>query len=409
MIAVKNEQKPPAYIAFQGGGALGMAHLGAWLEIAKKYHVVGVSGTSAGAIVAAFCAAGFTPEHTIDIFTKLDWKKCVQRQNLIKILWKRDAYSDGSFFHNWLQEEIGKYINREQPDITFSELYERTKIYLAIVAFDLNKKSKVIFDIDEEQASTVSFAVRSSISIPGLFKAMSRVDRKQELVDGGLSLNFPVELLYSKAKESESALIGVRFKDSIKYFQFPNIIETSREALMGAVAHGNSVPDRISEYSKYIDIEIDVSDFDFLNFNLTSSDKKRLEKRGVEAAQLGILKSGQLTKGKKTSDRPGWSPETNSEFDFVEKLIEILHKSELTNVLKRKSLCQDIGIDLGKIPSGILLADIDFGKELVRSLARKKNRDSLVKLIQLLQKEFPETGPDFNNLVKIETEMTRYF
>lgn len=45
----------PANGAFQGGGTLGMAHLGAWQVLAQRFHFDGVAGTSVGSIVAALC------------------------------------------------------------------------------------------------------------------------------------------------------------------------------------------------------------------------------------------------------------------------------------------------------------------------------------------------------------------
>lgn len=52
------------YIAFEGGGAKGIVHIGAMkaIEALEGLKVRGVAGTSAGAIVAALCAAQFSAE-----------------------------------------------------------------------------------------------------------------------------------------------------------------------------------------------------------------------------------------------------------------------------------------------------------------------------------------------------------
>lgn len=54
------------YVALSGGGAKAMVHTGALTEIEKRYRIVGISGTSAGAIVAALIAAGYKPS---ELFT----------------------------------------------------------------------------------------------------------------------------------------------------------------------------------------------------------------------------------------------------------------------------------------------------------------------------------------------------
>ncbi|QIR36782.1 hypothetical protein HCG51_08515 [Tolypothrix sp. PCC 7910] len=285
-------KKKLAYIAFQGGGALGMAHIGAWQQVSQRFEIIGTAGTSAGSIVAAFCAAGYTPPHTIDIFHQLNWSKYVNRQRFWKLLLKQDAYSDGQRFHRWLRDKVGAYVLGQPQDITFVDLYNSRNIYLAIVACDLNSKSgsPVVFDKDTEPSTTVSFAVRASISIPGFFKPMSRPDRGQELVDGGVLLNFPIELLHSQAQEANCALIGVRFKQQLNYLESPKVWEVAKGTLDLMTRRGSLPPEHIFQDAHYIDIEIDVSDFNFLKFDLTKEQKEKLVQRGVKAAELALAK-----------------------------------------------------------------------------------------------------------------------
>ncbi len=171
---VNSESLPPVLIAFQGGGALGMAHLAAWRVASRQFKIIGTTGTSAGAIVAAFCAAKFTPDHVIDLFRQLNWSDYVGIRfgNLVK---NQDAFNDGKRFYKWLQEQLGRCAADnawKASDLTFAELYQFSEIYLAIAACDLNSESgePVYFDKESSAQSTVSFAVRSSISIPGYFK-----------------------------------------------------------------------------------------------------------------------------------------------------------------------------------------------------------------------------------------------
>ncbi|SKA11443.1 NTE family protein [Enhydrobacter aerosaccus] len=56
-----------AFVAFSGGGAKGIVHVGALkaLEL-RNVEILGVSGTSAGAIVAALAASGFRADDIVD-------------------------------------------------------------------------------------------------------------------------------------------------------------------------------------------------------------------------------------------------------------------------------------------------------------------------------------------------------
>lgn len=62
-----DEKTLPIYTAFAGGGAKGLVHIGALKALENKnVAIYGVSGTSAGAIVAALKAAGFGADDMVD-------------------------------------------------------------------------------------------------------------------------------------------------------------------------------------------------------------------------------------------------------------------------------------------------------------------------------------------------------
>ncbi|CAM3356297.1 hypothetical protein BZK31_20735 [Pseudomonas floridensis] len=61
------ESKHPVFLAFQGGGAKGVVHAGALLAINDlDLDIKGVAGTSAGSMIAALIAAGYTGEELVD-------------------------------------------------------------------------------------------------------------------------------------------------------------------------------------------------------------------------------------------------------------------------------------------------------------------------------------------------------
>lgn len=74
-VAVPVKQTPtdprPIFLAMQGGGAKGVAHVGALSAIEKfQYEIRGVSGTSAGSMVAALVSAGYKAEELVNLETK---------------------------------------------------------------------------------------------------------------------------------------------------------------------------------------------------------------------------------------------------------------------------------------------------------------------------------------------------
>src|SRR5262249_34697323 len=137
------------------------------------------------------------------------------------------------------------------------------------------------FDKDGEPHTDVTFAVRASISIPGLFSPVPRRDRGQVLVDGGLLLNFPGHLLLPLACSRGCPIIGVRFAQPQPQLESPKVWEVVKQSLNIGLQPGNLVPTALAQYASYIDIVINVADFNSLHFDLTPSQKQTLRERGV--------------------------------------------------------------------------------------------------------------------------------
>src|SRR5882762_3850791 len=81
--------RPKIGVALEGGGALGLAHIGVlkWFE-EHRIPVDYVAGTSMGGLVGGFYAAGMNPDELKTLIEGLDWRK---------ILGDRPLYEDLSF------------------------------------------------------------------------------------------------------------------------------------------------------------------------------------------------------------------------------------------------------------------------------------------------------------------------
>ena len=280
---------PRVYIAFQGGGVLGMAHVGAFQELAKRFDIVGVGGTSAGSIVAALCAAGYDPHEVERLLLRLDWRKFTQRQRMIRLIGKRDGLVDPSLFEAWLRDQLAERFYNQVRAPTFTHLRDRTGMYLAVLATDLNdeKAEPVIFDSDAESTTSVAFAVRASISIPGYFVPAERKDQSQVLVDGGLLMNLPLQPLIKRAKDSACLLVGVRFARKPDYLENPTVREVLGRSLEILLARSSMPPQGLIQDPSYLDITIDAAGFNTLDFNLSQDRKLELIRRG----RLAVLEA----------------------------------------------------------------------------------------------------------------------
>jgi NTE family protein len=377
------DSKERAYVAFQGGGALGVAHFGAWQAIAKEYEIVGVAGTSSGSIVAALCAAGVSPKHTFESF-KRNLPVFVGHNSFLwsmidiicRFLFGRDASNDGSCFQSWLEEQL------EQSDlergITFKELFERKGIYLQVVACDLKDENHpVVYSPDERKGTSISRAVRASISLPGLFKTIRIGNR--ELVDGGLKLNFPIETLYQRAKTDNCVLIGVRFKKSPRSFNSSKMRQVFSKSYELVMSNSSPVSDEIKKYSKCEIIEIDDRGLNPLNFNLSKDQLIELREAGREAAEeqleelqkkLNKIKSrllAQLPSGTRESviQAQGWF-----NHEVIPKIEEyckvILRQDEFSDLTENECEVQDFYREIEKYLKRISESLLDQNFDLLK-------------------------------------------
>lgn len=64
----KSKVKPPIFLALQGGGAKGIVHIGGVTALNDlDFDIRGISGTSAGSIVAALLAVGYSPKELFNL------------------------------------------------------------------------------------------------------------------------------------------------------------------------------------------------------------------------------------------------------------------------------------------------------------------------------------------------------
>jgi NTE family protein len=165
------ENTKEVVLALGGGAARGWAHLGVirWLN-EHNIFIKGVAGTSIGALVGAFLAAGN--------FQTLCDVVPTRRRELFRFF---DVVlgADGLF----AGERIVDFLRQNLAIQDISKL----AIPYAAVAVDLTSGSEVVF-----KSGNLLDAVRASISIPGVFTPLRKGE--QVLVDGGLANPLPVDV-----------------------------------------------------------------------------------------------------------------------------------------------------------------------------------------------------------------------
>ncbi|MEE4114736.1 MAG: patatin-like phospholipase family protein [Marinilabiliaceae bacterium] len=160
-------------LVLSGGGARGIAHIGAIEELEKAgYEISSIAGTSMGAVVGGVYAQGKLEEFKEWMLT-LDRKKVF---SLVDFTLSRQGLVKGDKVFQAMQEFI--------PDKDIRDL----KIPYAAVAVDLNRMEEVVF-----RSGSLYEAIRASVAIPTVLKPVEKGDAL--LVDGGVMNNIPVDVV----------------------------------------------------------------------------------------------------------------------------------------------------------------------------------------------------------------------
>ena len=228
--AATEEHTKDVDLVFEGGGLKGIALVGAYSVLEERgYRPQNIAGTSAGAIVAALLAAGYTAAELRQTITECDLNSFKDRARknwlplfprIVSILKDRGIY-EGEAFLEWMSGLLEKKGVRTFGDLVRRpEAQLRYRYKLQVMVSDLTEQRLLVLPkdahrlgIEDPDQLSVALAVRMSMSIPVFFEPVSFTNPKtgveHVIVDGGMLSNFPLWLF--DAEEPLWPTIGVKF------------------------------------------------------------------------------------------------------------------------------------------------------------------------------------------------------
>jgi NTE family protein len=204
------QNRPTIGVALEGGGAMGLAHIGVlrWFE---EHHIPVdyVAGTSMGGLVGGFYATGMTPEEMQKLIEGLDWREILgDRTPYADLSYRRKedqrAYPNSLIFglRNGLSapagliagHQIGLLIDRVTLPYYGISSFDDMPVPFRCVATDLVSGQSHVF-----KDGPLAIALRSTMSIPGAFSPVR--EGKAVYVDGGLLNNLPTDVVRKMGAE----------------------------------------------------------------------------------------------------------------------------------------------------------------------------------------------------------------
>lgn len=281
-------------LAIEGGGAAGVVYVGAlnsWVDSGRSLNQwTHFAGSSAGAILAAFLAVRSDlkwmekkmGEKDFNDFKDSSW-------NVFEDLWelkKNYGWYDGKALEDWVEDCLQECTGIKH--ITFKQAFEKYGTHLILTKTDVLNPRCVLVTMDHisHPDMSLSLAVRTSSSIPIYFEAVKGKkgpEKNHVFVDGGVLLNYPIELLkphlpntqimglYLTSAREEAAEDGtLEYKPVDGYIEFlKSIAKTWREQSMNR--HIST-----DDWHRTCDIETTIKATDF---NVTEADKAK----GIQA------------------------------------------------------------------------------------------------------------------------------
>ncbi|MCR8847111.1 patatin-like phospholipase family protein [Rossellomorea sp. SC111] len=208
---------------FSGGGIKGLAMIGAYQAIEEKgYTFKRLAGTSAGAVIAAFIAAGYSSRELFKIMDDVDLKNLLDSNAVISLpilKWFRIYYRLGLYkgvaLESWVEEKL-----KARGIYTFADLPPRS---LRVIASDLSNGRLLVLPDDLEkygiakETFPVARAIRMSASLPYFFEPVKlrSLEGISFMVDGGVLSNFPMWLFDRDNVKKVRPVLGVKLSHDL--------------------------------------------------------------------------------------------------------------------------------------------------------------------------------------------------
>ncbi len=195
--------RPRVGLVLEGGGALGLAHVGViqWLE-ENHIPVDVVAGTSMGGVVGGIYASGESPDQIRTLVRSIPWNRVLggatpyrdlafrrkedrrEYQNAFEFGLKQGTQFPSGFNSG---QQVGLILDKVGLPYSQMKSFDDLPIPFRCVATDLVTGKKFVFD-----GGSLAEAMRATMSIPAFFVPVREAGKV--FVDGGLLDNLPVDV-----------------------------------------------------------------------------------------------------------------------------------------------------------------------------------------------------------------------
>lgn len=271
--SAQEENNVKVGLVLSGGGAKGLAHIGALKVIEEAgIKIDYIGGSSMGAIIGALYASGYSARQLDSLFHDIDFNILIQDQvpRSAKTFYEKEDTEKYAItlpfdgfkvsFPSGLSkgQNIYNLVSRLTLHLGNVQEFKNLPIPFFCVAANIETGEQVILD-----SGSLAKAVSASSAIPSVFSPV-RIDGKL-LTDGGVANNYPIEEL---KRRGAGIIIGVDVQDSlVDREQLKSVFE-----ILTQISNFRTISD-MRQKIKMTDLYIkpDISRFNVLSFDKGSA------------------------------------------------------------------------------------------------------------------------------------------
>jgi NTE family protein len=304
-LIAQDQHRPKIGLVLSGGGALGVAHIGALRVIdSLGIPIDYVAGTSIGGLIGGLYAIGYRSDSIQKITEQIDWTELFNDTPRRDILPFAERKYTGRYHVRLPMKGFTPYpptgaIAGQKISLLFNRLtynysdvtdFDSLPLPFRCVGVDLITGNEVVIN-----RGPLARAMRATMAIPSAFTPVEYGDSL--ISDGGLLNNYPLDVLKAMGAE---IIIGV----DVSGYKFSR---NDAKELFKVLDRAASIPryQKITEFIKQTDIYIEPQLEGFGIMDFTKEQVQQITERGYLAAQSQL---GKLTALKARLDAYGSAP-----------------------------------------------------------------------------------------------------
>jgi len=362
-------------LVLSGGGAKGLAHIGALKVIEDSgVQIDYIAGTSMGAIVGALYASGYSSDELLVLFKQANFEELIRddfkRKNKSSFERKdTDKHAVTLPFNNF-KLTFPSAISKGQNVYNFyAKLLDHVKevndfsklpIPFLCIATDAETGKQVVLD-----KGYLPDAITASGSIPTLFEPVNLNGKL--LVDGGVSNNYPIYELLDKKID---IIIGVDVQDSLREKEKLNSASDIMLQLSNFSTQ-NQMPEKVKKTTVYIKPNI-------TNYSIVSFDQgEEIYASGYEAAKSSEERLVEIAKNQRIIPKQPVNKERPEKYELKSIQISGIENYTRSYVLGKLKLKTPSIVSRKKIEKGIISLAATNNFKVIK---HKVKNDSILEL-----------------------------